>query len=182
MTMPRFSRTELGDPTRSPPQRLTSLPLSRVIDPGLVGWEGCRESRRCSRDTYSKFFITKYTSIRRKIRTLKPVRSLTCFPLPQGRAEGGYRTPVQGYLAHKKPTPRFLQGRASAESQCGSRRATALERGRQPETVLERGRQSETVLERRRQPMKAVLGPLPLDLGKRLSIPSSSLLYDKRVK
>jgi len=28
-------------------------------------WEGCRESRRCSRDTYPESYITKYTSIRR---------------------------------------------------------------------------------------------------------------------
>ena len=41
-----------------------------VIDSGLVGstdfhWEGCRESRRCSRDIYPESYITKYTSIRR---------------------------------------------------------------------------------------------------------------------
>ena len=29
-------------------------------------WEGYRESRRCSRDTYPESYITKYTSIRRK--------------------------------------------------------------------------------------------------------------------
>jgi len=29
-------------------------------------WEGCRESRTCSRDTYPESYITKYTSIRRK--------------------------------------------------------------------------------------------------------------------
>ena len=29
-------------------------------------WEGCHESRRCSRDTYPESCITKYTSIRRK--------------------------------------------------------------------------------------------------------------------
>ena len=28
-------------------------------------WEGCRESRRCSRDTYPESYIIKYTSIRR---------------------------------------------------------------------------------------------------------------------
>ena len=28
-------------------------------------WEGCRESRRCSRDTYPESYTTKYTSIRR---------------------------------------------------------------------------------------------------------------------
>jgi len=27
--------------------------------------EGCRESRRCSRDTYPESYITKYTSIRK---------------------------------------------------------------------------------------------------------------------
>ena len=33
----------------------------RVERGGL--WEGCRESRRCSRDTYTDSHITKYTSI-----------------------------------------------------------------------------------------------------------------------
>jgi len=28
-------------------------------------WEGCRESRRCSRDTHPESYITKYTSIRK---------------------------------------------------------------------------------------------------------------------
>ena len=28
-------------------------------------WEGYRETRRCSRDTYAESYITKYTSIRR---------------------------------------------------------------------------------------------------------------------
>jgi len=32
-----------------------------MIDSGL---EGCRESRRCSRDTYPESYITKNTSIR----------------------------------------------------------------------------------------------------------------------
>ena len=37
-----------------------------LIDSGLVGlWEGYRERRRCSRDTYPESSITKYTSIRR---------------------------------------------------------------------------------------------------------------------
>ena len=31
----------------------------------LNGWEGCRESRRYSRDTFPESYITKYTSIRR---------------------------------------------------------------------------------------------------------------------
>ena len=35
----------------------------RVERGGL--WEGCRESRRCSRDTYQESYIAKYTSIRR---------------------------------------------------------------------------------------------------------------------
>ena len=41
-----------------------------MIHSGLVGptdfslWEGCRESRRCSRDTYPESYITKYTSTR----------------------------------------------------------------------------------------------------------------------
>ena len=38
----------------------------RAGDRLRVGWEGCRESRRCSRDTYPETYITKYTSMRRK--------------------------------------------------------------------------------------------------------------------
>ena len=68
------------------PRRSSSLKLSdtRVNEPQIRGaqctklrnWshvsphddrlrEGCRESRRCSRDTYPESYITKYTSIRR---------------------------------------------------------------------------------------------------------------------
>ena len=37
-------------------------------------WEGCRENKRCPRDTYPESYITKYTSIRRKrIRQCTPV-------------------------------------------------------------------------------------------------------------
>jgi len=35
-----------------------------MIDAGLLGWEGYRESRRCSRETYPESLITKNTSIR----------------------------------------------------------------------------------------------------------------------
>ena len=46
-----------------PRQRVCHL----VIDSGLAGsWEGCCESRRCSRDTYQESYITNYTSIRRE--------------------------------------------------------------------------------------------------------------------
>ena len=51
----------------------------RVGDHTLAGplWEGCRESRKCSRDTYPESYITKYTSIRRETcPTL--VQSWTC--------------------------------------------------------------------------------------------------------
>jgi hypothetical protein len=44
----------------------TDLDCRAIIDLGLVLWEGCRESRRCSRDTYPESYIIKYTSIRRK--------------------------------------------------------------------------------------------------------------------
>ena len=47
-----------GRETQAPagaPTEVSVLPL----------WEGCRESRRCSRDTYLESYITKYTSIRR---------------------------------------------------------------------------------------------------------------------
>jgi len=66
---------------------------SKVINSGLVGStdfhsshpqghgpehrEGCRESRRSSRDTYPESYITKYTSIRRKtqLKSCRPVQS-----------------------------------------------------------------------------------------------------------
>ena len=38
--------------------------LVLLVDFHVVIWEGCRESRRCSRDTYPESYITKYTSIR----------------------------------------------------------------------------------------------------------------------
>ena len=38
-----------------------------LINSGVVGsTEGCRESRRCLRDTYPESYFTRYTSIRRK--------------------------------------------------------------------------------------------------------------------
>ena len=43
------------------PQRLGEA--SRQLS--IKHWEGCRESRRCSRDTYPESYTTKYTSIRR---------------------------------------------------------------------------------------------------------------------
>jgi len=36
-----------------------------LVNSGAVIDSGCRESRRCSRDTYPESYITKYTSIRR---------------------------------------------------------------------------------------------------------------------
>ena len=38
---------------------------SKILDGHRVGWEGCRESRRCLRDTYPESYITKYTRMRR---------------------------------------------------------------------------------------------------------------------
>jgi len=63
-TAPRSWRSAYpgGVPPASSTARYLSFFLARD---GLgVGWEGCRESRRCSRDTYSESYITKYTSIR----------------------------------------------------------------------------------------------------------------------
>ena len=38
-------------------------------------WEGCHESRRCSRDTYPESYNTKYTIIRRKaFKVYRPAR------------------------------------------------------------------------------------------------------------
>jgi len=41
-------------------------------------WEGCCESRRCTRDTYPESYITKYGSIRRKIRAKYRVMGPIC--------------------------------------------------------------------------------------------------------
>jgi hypothetical protein len=35
----------------------------QLIDSGLVGGEGFRENRRCSRDTYPESYITEYTLV-----------------------------------------------------------------------------------------------------------------------
>ena len=37
-------------------------------------WEGCRESRKCSRDTYPESYITNYTSINIYRREKPPLR------------------------------------------------------------------------------------------------------------
>ena len=49
------------------PARRRACRIHTLIDHTLVGplWEGYRESRRCSRDTYPESYITKYTSVRR---------------------------------------------------------------------------------------------------------------------
>jgi len=44
----------------------TLLGLGWLSIPSPPAREGCHESRRCSRDTYSEPYITKHTSIRRK--------------------------------------------------------------------------------------------------------------------
>jgi len=50
--------------------RTGHIPGRGQIRAGLVpvtySWEGCRESRRCSRDTYPESYIIMYTRIRRK--------------------------------------------------------------------------------------------------------------------
>ena len=40
--------------------------VAQSVDFGEL-WEGCRKSRRSSRDTYQESSITKYTSIRRQV-------------------------------------------------------------------------------------------------------------------
>jgi len=56
---------------------------SALIDSGL----GCRESRRCSRDTCPESYITKYTSIRRQNwrawQGLRSTRTAHVAPLPR---------------------------------------------------------------------------------------------------
>ena len=37
-----------------------------MVDSAATLWEGCRESRRCSRNTYPESYTTKCTSIRRQ--------------------------------------------------------------------------------------------------------------------
>ena len=44
------------------------MSFHHIIISSYNGWglcEGCRESKRCSRDTYQESYITKYTGIRR---------------------------------------------------------------------------------------------------------------------
>ena len=55
------AQTNRAIPVAKPP-RFGLQPGDRL----RVGWEGYRESRRCSRDTYPESYITKYTSIRRQ--------------------------------------------------------------------------------------------------------------------
>jgi len=89
--------------------------------------EGCREGRRCSRDTYPESYITKYTSIRKLgfrvsgfgfrrqhpthrvkgVEVLPPLSIHRCPFRPDFR---GIFADLQGYLAQKKPLPpRTLQ-------------------------------------------------------------------------
>ena len=48
----------------------------------ITSWEGCRESRRCSRDTYPESYITKYTKIMCRPFMYRPCmyRSFMCRP------------------------------------------------------------------------------------------------------
>ena len=52
-------------------QVVTSLNTQQVMS--SLNWEGCRESRRCSRVAFPESYITKYTGIRRLIRGSDPV-------------------------------------------------------------------------------------------------------------
>ena len=47
-------------------------------------WEGCRESRRCSRDTYPESYITKYTIIRR-LKVFRDWQALTNQLVEEGK-------------------------------------------------------------------------------------------------
>jgi len=51
--------------TASKEQHLSRSPAALRNTQSTIRSEGCRESRRCSRDTYQESYITKYTSIRR---------------------------------------------------------------------------------------------------------------------
>ena len=50
-------------------------------------WEGCRESRRCSRDTYPESYVTKYTSILRV--TVGMVAGSLRLPVKDGADKSG---------------------------------------------------------------------------------------------
>ena len=87
--------------------------ITTVIDPGLaqrifihhIHWEGYRESRRCSRDTYPESYFTKYTSIRSQTRGRlnEPTR---CFSQPARRLSGvACHARLQGHLAIRPPPP-----------------------------------------------------------------------------
>ena len=47
-------------------------------------WEGCRQSRRYSRDTYPDSYITKYTSIRRFVLRVEGLFTKCCYPRGAG--------------------------------------------------------------------------------------------------
>ena len=53
--------------------------------------EGCRESKRCSRDSYPESYITKYTSIRRSTLLW---RSVSQYGVAYGSALRNYGTPL----------------------------------------------------------------------------------------
>ena len=56
----------------SPACKGLNLSAKGMVAPTFPLWEGYRESRRCSRDTYPESYITEYTSIRRKCARLRP--------------------------------------------------------------------------------------------------------------
>jgi len=91
-------------PPAPPARQVASLTLPLDAGCGLCIWEGCHESRRCSRDTYPESYITKYTGIRRIQSTsgcgnplstdFHAIWSRSVIPM--------VARSVQGYLAHSE--------------------------------------------------------------------------------
>jgi len=58
----------LGSPPKTRLLRVSGCDRLRVGCLNGFFREGCRDSRRCSRDTYPESYITKYTSVTKKTR------------------------------------------------------------------------------------------------------------------
>ena len=78
-------------------------------------WEGHRESRRCSKDTYPESCITKYTSIRRLMNKRgpgSPCRRWWAGPRPSGAGRAS-SSPLSARWREKEIQTAMAQGRST---------------------------------------------------------------------
>jgi len=80
-------------------------------EPNVTEADGCRESRRCSRDTYPESYITKYTRIRRLVKTKRIQVNAMAFPstlelcrIPAGNSNSRGARPVHPIITMIKWT------------------------------------------------------------------------------